>query len=92
MKERFGKLLGVLVCSMVLVGTLAVAAFADDDVVPVGSADVAWIGETGYETLEAAVTAAKSGDTIVLGEGKYTAVNEGRRHKGKEPHLCRKGR
>ena len=52
MKERFGKLLGVLVCSMVLVGTLAVAAFADDDVVPVGSADVAWIGETGYETLE----------------------------------------
>ena len=34
--------------------------------------DVAWIGETGYATLEAAVTAAKSGDTITLGEGNYT--------------------
>ena len=33
---------------------------------------VAWIGETGYETLEAAVNAAKSGDTITLGEGEYT--------------------
>ena len=36
---------------------------------------VAWIGETGYETLEAAVTAAKSGDTITLGEGNYTLYN-----------------
>ena len=34
--------------------------------------EVAWIGETGYATLEAAVTAAKSGETITLGEGKYT--------------------
>ena len=33
---------------------------------------VAWIGETGYETLLDAVTAAKSGDTITLGEGNYT--------------------
>ena len=33
---------------------------------------VAWIGEKGYETLEAAVKAAESGDTITLGEGKYT--------------------
>lgn len=33
---------------------------------------VAWIGETGYATLEAAVTAAESGATITLGEGKYT--------------------
>lgn len=34
--------------------------------------EVAWIGETGYATLEAAVTAAESGATITLGEGKYT--------------------
>ena len=34
--------------------------------------DVAWIGETGYATLEAAVKAAESGDTITLGEGKYS--------------------
>ena len=33
---------------------------------------VAWIGETGYETLLDAVTAANSGDTITLGEGNYT--------------------
>ena len=33
---------------------------------------VAWIGETGYTTLLDAVTAAKSGDTITLGEGNYT--------------------
>ena len=32
----------------------------------------AWIGETGYTTLLDAVTAAKSGDTITLGEGNYT--------------------
>ncbi len=32
----------------------------------------AWIGETGYESLEAAVRAAASGDTITLGEGNYT--------------------
>ena len=36
---------------------------------------VARIGETDYATLEAAVTAAKSGDTITLGEGEYTLYN-----------------
>ena len=36
---------------------------------------VAWIDGTGYETLEAAVNAAKSGDTIMLGEGEYTLYN-----------------
>ena len=33
---------------------------------------VAWIDGTGYETLEAAVNAAKSGETITMGEGEYT--------------------
>ena len=33
---------------------------------------VAWIGKTEYETLEAAVKDAKSGDTITLGEREYT--------------------
>ena len=33
---------------------------------------VAWIGDTGYETLTAAVSAANSGDTITLGEGNFT--------------------
>ena len=31
--------------------------------------DVAWIGDTGYSTLEEAVKAATSGDTIKLGGG-----------------------
>lgn len=38
---------------------------------------VAWIGKTGYPTLEAAVSAAASGDTIVLGEGKFTLYKKG---------------
>ena len=33
---------------------------------------VAWIDGTGYETLEAAVNAAQSGNTITLGEGEYS--------------------
>lgn len=36
---------------------------------------VAWIGEQKYTTLEAAVNAAESGDTIMLGEGEYTLYN-----------------
>ena len=38
---------------------------------------VAKIGEQKYTTLEAAVNAAKSGDTIILGEGKFTLYNKG---------------
>lgn len=45
---------------------------------------VAWIGEKGYETLEAAVTAAESGDTITLGEGKYTLYKKGAVTRGKD--------
>ena len=44
---------------------------------------VAWIGETGYPTLEAAVNVAVSGDTIVLGEGKFTLYHKGASTKGK---------
>lgn len=36
---------------------------------------VAWIGEKGYTKLLDAVTAANSGDTIILGEGNYTLYN-----------------
>lgn len=55
---------------------VAAPAYADEP--------VAWIGETGYSTLEAAVTAAKSGDTITLGEGKYTLYKKGAETKGKD--------
>ena len=51
---------------------LPTAVFAEDatgKLIPAGGAK---IGETVYQTLEAAVTAAASGDTIQLGAGKYT--------------------
>lgn len=44
---------------------------------------VAWIGETGYTSLEAAVNAAESGATITLGEGSYTLYNKGANVKNK---------
>ena len=50
---------------------------------PAAAPSVAWIGETGYPTLEAAVNAAASGDTIVLGEGKFTLYKKGADTKGK---------
>ena len=50
---------------------------------PSAAPSVAWIGETGYPTLEAAVNAAANGDTIVLGEGKFTLYKKGADTKGK---------
>ena len=58
-------------------GTAAPAA------APSAAPSVAWIGETGYPTLEEAVNAATSGDTIVLGEGKFTLYKKGADTKGK---------
>ena len=63
MKKR---IFAALLCVIMLFGMLPVTAFAADP------AYVAWIGETGYETLGEAVQAAESGDTIQLGEGNYT--------------------
>lgn len=56
---------------------------ATGKLIPAGGAK---IGETVYQTLEAAVTAAASGDTIVLGEGNYTLykVNSEGHTKGKD--------
>ena len=59
------KLLSVLLCCVMLLGVMPTSVFADDSW-------VARIGETYYDTLEAAVNAAESGATITLGEGKYT--------------------
>ena len=58
-------------------GTAAPAA------APSAAPSVAWIGETGYPTLEEAVNAAASGDTIVLGEGKFTLYKKDADTKGK---------
>ena len=54
---------------------------------PPAAPSVAWIGETGYPTLEEAVNAAASGDTIVLGEGKFTLYKKVQIQKEKASHL-----
>ena len=58
------KTLAIMLALIMVLALVPTVAFA--------AGDVAWIGETGYATLEAAVTAAESGATITLGEGKYT--------------------
>ena len=58
------KTLAIMLALIMALCVLPAVAFAE--------AHVAWIGETGYETLGEAVKAAKSGDTIMLGEGNYS--------------------
>ena len=62
------KTLALILTFIMVLALVPSVAFAEEPY-------VAWIGETGYETLEAAVTAAESGATITLGEGKYTLYN-----------------
>lgn len=76
MKRKLTKLLTIVISSMLIASTLFTVAFADSSAPAGTSGDVAWIGTTGYPTLEKAVTAAKSGDTIMLGKGKYTLYNK----------------
>ena len=65
------------------VGGSSVSGTADDTTGTEGGADptgsvnatttyVAYIGEVGYETLDAAITAAGDGETVVVSEGEYT--------------------
>ena len=61
------KTLALILTFIMVLALVPSVAFAEDP--------VAWIGETGYETLEAAVNAAESGATITLGEGEYTLYN-----------------
>ena len=58
------KTLALILTFIMVLALVPTVAFA--------AGEVAWIGETGYATLEAAVTAAESCATITLGEGKYT--------------------
>ena len=83
MKRKLTKLLTIVISSMLIASTLFTVAFADSSA-PAGTsgASVAWIGDKGYPTLEEAVTAAKSGDTITLGEGKYTLYKKNNPFKG----------
>lgn len=79
MKQKSqNRFLAALLAVAMMLQMLPMLAFADD-----GKTDVAWIGKTGYKSLEAAVRAAASAPgnsaTITLGEGKYKlydAINE----------------
>lgn len=91
MKRKLTKLLTIVISSMLIASTLFTVAFADSSAPAGTSGDVAWIGETGYPTLEAAVNAAKSGNTITLGEGKYTLYKKGAATAGKDLTFVGKG-
>lgn len=83
MKRR---ILSSLMALVLVFGLLPATAFAEEDAAPAaaktiyvdavkGNDDNEKVGEsweTAYKTLETAVTAADSGDTIHLGEGNYT--------------------
>lgn len=68
MKQKSqNRFLAALLAVAMMLQMLPMLAFADG-----AETDVAWIGETGYPSLEAAVTAAGDGATITLGEGVYS--------------------
>lgn len=68
MKQKSqNRFFAALLAVAMMLQMLPMLAFADD-----GKKDVAWIGNKGYTSLEDAVDAASSGDTIILGEGNYT--------------------
>lgn len=95
------RMLSIWLCLMMVMSILPTVSFAaESDTAPEGGAkiyvdavkgddaqtDVGTTAEKAYKTLATAVTAAKSGDTIVLGEGKYTlyGVNSEGNTKGKD--------
>ena len=69
-----------LLLSLCMAMCFATVAMAEGQ----GTEYVAWIGERGYTTLTEAVNAARSGDTITLGEGTYTLYQQGAQTKGKD--------
>lgn len=68
MKQKSqNRFLAALLAVAMMLQMLPMLAFADD-----GETDVAWIGNQGYPSLEAAVRDAQDGDTITLGVGVYS--------------------
>lgn len=67
MKQKSqNRFLAALLAVAMMLQMLPMLAFAED------ATYVAWIGKTGYPSLEAAVSAAGDGATITLGEGIYS--------------------
>ena len=69
-KKLLSLLLSVLMC-LSLIPTVAFATIAEGE-----TATVAKIGDTEYDTLEAAITAANNGDTITLGTGNFSTYGK----------------
>ena len=80
MAKQIKKIMSTILLSVLLIGVLPIVALAEGE----GASFVARIGTTEYATLEEAVTAAVSGDTIELGEGKYTLYKKGAKTKDKD--------
>lgn len=86
MKQKSqNRFLAALLAVAMMLQMLPMLAFADD-APGTGETDVAWIGNQGYTSLEAAVKAAQSGDTITLGKGNYTlyGISSANTTKGKD--------
>lgn len=76
MKQKSqNRFLAALLAVAMMLQMLPMLAFAED-APGTGKKDVAWIGNQGYTSLEAAVRAARSGATITLGEGEYELYNK----------------
>lgn len=86
MKQKSqNRFLAALLAVAMMLQMLPMLAFAAD--APGTGKPVAWIGNKGYPSLEAAVTAAGDGATITLGEGSYTLykkIRDNQKPKGKD--------
>lgn len=86
MKQKSqNRFLAALLAVAMMLQMLPMLAFAED-ATGTGETNVAWIGNQGYTSLEAAVKAAQSGDTITLGKGNYTlyGISSANTTKGKD--------
>lgn len=90
MKQKSqNRFLAALLAVAMMLQMLPMLAFADGTT-GTGETYVAWNenqGNKGYTTLEAAVAEAKSGETIILGEGSYTLykkIRDDQKPKGKD--------
>lgn len=87
MKQKSqNRFLAALLAVAMMLQMLPMLAFADGTT-GTGETYKAWIGEQGYPSLEAAVTAAGDGATITLGEGSYTLykkIRDNQKPKGKD--------
>lgn len=86
MKQKSqNRFLAALLAVAMMLQMLPMLAFAED-ATGIGETDVAWIGNQGYPSLEAAVEAAGDVATITLGKGNYTlyGISSANTTKGKD--------